>query len=319
MVSKKNLTPITAILTGPTASGKTALGIRVAESLGNIEIINGDSIAVYQGFNIGSAKPSQKEQDQIKHHLIDLKRPDDSFTAGDFTRAVHQTIEEIHSRNKRALIIGGTGFYLKALLYGLWGKEHSQDLKPTAELRDRLEALSKQELYDRLMKIDEKAALRISLNDHYRLVRAIELYELTGKTPTELKEEHPSEPDPQFRLIVIDREKSDLRKRIALRAKQMVDSGLVEETKALLLKYPKARGLTAVGYQQVQDYLNHVIPAGRPLQPGLAGLIDEITLATNQMVKRQRTWFRGQKHLESFLLDDQIEHCEKRLHEIYKT
>ena len=135
MVSEK-VSPLVGILTGPTASGKTQLALRWASERGNIEIINADSLLVYRGLDIGTAKPTPDQLKQLPHHLIDILDPDQAFTAGDFFKAAHVAIAEIHDRGKRALVIGGTGFYLKALLFGLWGlPETSASSIQNAELK----------------------------------------------------------------------------------------------------------------------------------------------------------------------------------------
>ncbi len=256
-----------SILTGPTATGKTELALKLALRHGAIEIINADSLLVYRGMCIGTAKPMRAELDRIPHHLIDIREPNEEFTAGDFVRSAHATIEEIHSRGKRALIVGGTGFYLKSLLYGLWAA-------PKAEpaLREELRRLSGAELFSKLHEKDPQAAIRIGQNDHYRLVRALEIIELTGKTPTELEASQTKEPDPRFHLFVIDRPPEELAARIEARTRAMLENGLIEEVQALRSRYPQARALSSVGYAQVCAYLDGSGPQGRVVKPGWVGL-----------------------------------------------
>lgn len=287
------------ILTGTTASGKSALALEIALLRGDTELINADSIQLYRGFDIGSAKPTQDERARVPHHLIDVCAPEESFTAGDFVRQVDQAISDILRRGKRPLIVGGTGFYLKALLHGLWDA-------PAADpaLRVKLGRLPREELYARLEAIDAPSAHRITAGDPYRLIRALEIHALTGKTPSELEQAPKVHQSAHaFRLIVVDRENAELEARIRARAEQMLEQGWIEETRALLREHPQARALGAVGYAQIVAHLRGEKPRGRELKPGAAGLLDEVMLATRQLVKRQRTWFRGQAQARLWILD----------------
>ena len=243
---------------------------------------------VYRGMDIGTAKPSRAELEEIPHHLIDIRDPDEAFTAGDFVRLVNAALEDIHSRGKRAIIVGGTGFYLKALCYGMW-EGPAADLK----IRAGLDALDPASLFARLKEIDEASAVRIGMNDRYRLTRSIELFELTGKTPSQLAGESPQAPDPRFELWIVDRETEALNLRIRQRTTQMLSDGFIEEVRSLREKYPNARPLAAIGYQEACAFLDGIAPPGRKVAPGMAGLQQEIELGTRQLVKKQRTWFRN--------------------------
>ncbi len=288
MVPTENLIPV-GLLTGPTATGKSGLAIEFALNQGGIEIINADSMLVYRGMDIGTAKPSLHERKQIPHHLIDVKNPNETFTAGEFKRAVLSTIDEIHSRGNRALIVGGTGFYLKSLLFGLWKAPPSHP-----EIRKKLEEHSNDELYKKLLEVDPISAQRIGHSDRYRLIRGLEIIELSGKSLEQLQSELPPEPDPRFHLWILDRSNPDLQTRIHLRTSQMIQEGLIEEYQKIHSLYPESRSLMAIGYAQVKDFLEGKPPAGRKIKPGIEGLQEEIELATRQLVKRQRTWFRNQ-------------------------
>jgi tRNA dimethylallyltransferase len=277
----------TAILTGPTAVGKTALALEAAQARG-LEIVNADSLLFYRGMDIGTAKPTASERARVPHHLIDIRDPDEAFTAGDFYRLVETTLADIHARGQRALIVGGTGFYLKALLFGLWEGPGTDP-----DLREELEGRPLGELYGELQARDPESALRIGPNDRYRLVRAIEILRLSGKSPTELQAEVPATPDPRFALWICERDPAELHDRIARRARQMVEEGLVEEVRKLRAKYPGARPLGAVGYKEVMRHLEGGAPEGRRIREGEEGLRDEIELATRQLVKKQRTWFKN--------------------------
>jgi tRNA dimethylallyltransferase len=306
----------TAILSGATATGKTEIALEFARAMKKrgtaLEIINADSLLVFRSMNIGTAKPSPGELAEIPHHLIDIREPGESFTAGDFSRQVLDTLESLNSRRIRALIVGGSGFYLKALLYGLW-----EGAPASPELRAELEKIPSQELYEQLYARDSESALRIGVNDRYRLVRAHELMRLTGKTPTALQAEQNRVPDPRLSLLVIDRPAEDLHTRIHRRTLSMVQAGLLDEVREIRSRFPEARSLDSIGYAQACAYLDGVAPAGRKTSPGEAGLIEEIELATRQLVKRQRTWFKSEPSAERFELERDRAAVFKRLEAIY--
>jgi tRNA dimethylallyltransferase len=296
--SGTSASPVVPILSGPTASGKTALALEVAEKFGGIELINADSLCIYREMDIGTAKPTREERSRVPHHLVDIRNPSEEFTAGDFVREVKTAVESIQARGKRALIVGGTGFYLKALRFGLW------DAPPAdPELRKALEALPLAELHRELAEKDPASAQRIGATDLYRLVRAVEILRLSGKTPSELQAQAPSEPSPNFPLWVIDRTAEELDARILLRSDALLRAGLLEETRSLSERFPGARPLKSVGYAECVLYLAGQSPAGRTIAPGVAGLRGEITLATRQLARRQRKWFRNQKPEKRFQLD----------------
>jgi tRNA dimethylallyltransferase len=285
------------ILTGPTAVGKSSLAIEIAETLG-LEIINADSVCFYRHFNIGSAKPSPEELAQVKHHLIDVADPNDAYHAGQFFRDCMAALDEIHSRGKRALIVGGSGFYLKALRYGLW------EAPPTSiEFRNTLQDRSNPELHEKLSMLDAEHAKKVSVSDRYRLIRALEIIETSGKKPSDLEAAMDKVPNPAFQLWVVDRDKTELQTRMTARIELMMESGLVEETESLRIQFPESKVLTSVGYAQVMNFLNGSTPAGRKLRPGLTGLKDEIELAHRQLAKQQRTWFKNLKPDQEFILD----------------
>ena len=307
MVSQKSI-----ILTGPTATGKTTLALAAAAAHPQLELVNADSLLIFREMNIGTAKPTAQELTLVAHHLIDIRSPAETFTAGDFVREVEKVLIDIHSRGKRALLVGGSGFYLKALLYGLWDV-------PAANLiiRAELEKENNVTLFNRLALHDEQSALKISQNDRYRLIRALEIHQLTGKTPGDFKP--PENPNPRFALWVIDRATDELHARIAKRTEQMLADGLIDEVKTVREKYPTSRALDAVGYRETIHFLNGTTPEGRKVRVGLPGLQDEIELGTRQLVKRQRTWFRGQKHREDFVLPQDESRLLENLVKFYET
>jgi len=252
------------VLTGPTAVGKTSIAIEFAERSG-LEIINADSVCFYRGFDIGSAKPSKSEQARVPHHLIDIAAPEETYHAGRFWKDCSRAIEEIHARGKRALIVGGSGFYLKALRFGLW------DAPATSiEFRETLSGISTEELHSRLALLDPEHAIKTQSADRYRIIRALEILELSGQKPSD---------------------------------RSMLGAGWIEEATRLRLEFPGAKALGAVGYRQILEYLDGTPPPGRKPAQDLEGLIGEIALAHRQLAKQQRTWFKNTGFDREFLLD----------------
>lgn len=302
---------VVAILTGPTASGKTALALELCAKHG-VEIINADSLLFYRYFDIGTAKPSALELTQVPHHLVNICEPHDAFTAGDFEREARVRIQEIAARGKRALLVGGSGFYLRTLLYGIWDAPRSEP-----GLRAELEKSNTERLYDELHAHDPQSATRIGAHDRYRLVRAIEIIRLSGRTPSELEAARPAQADAKFPLWVIDRAPPELDQRIKLRTRQMLEAGLVDETRTLVERFPGVRALGSVGYAETVAYLQGRAPAGRKIPSGIAGLTAEIELGTRQLVKRQRTWFRGEPASVWFKLELDRQKLVSRFEEFY--
>lgn len=308
MVSKKTV----AVLTGMTASGKSSIALDAARKYG-LELINADSIQVYRHLNIGSAKPSAAELKEIPHHLIDILNPTEQYNAGDFVKQVETALADIHGRGKRAMIVGGTGFYIKALLYGLWA---APPIDPA--IREKVSKLSSEDAMTQLKASDSVAAEKISMQDRYRLTRYLEIALQTGQKPSELEKETASrEPREEFPLLVVDRPEEELLKRISQRTDEMLEAGLIVETQKLLDAFGSARPLGSVGYAQVLDFLKGVPPSGRKIDPGIPGLKSEIVLATRQLARKQRKWFEGEKASQWFHLDTDRAKLEKVLHEVY--
>lgn len=310
------------VLTGPTATGKTELAHALADRLRaqgiTLELINGDSLLFYRSLDIGTAKPTADERARYTYHGLDTHAlGDPPLTAAEFAATTRRTLDGIHARGARALVVGGSGFYLKALLHGVW------DAPPTdLKLRARLETETTAALHARLAALDAKSADRIGFGDRYRLIRALEICELSGSTPTELQARMP-QADPRFVPFVIDRPQAELDARIRARTQAMLDQGLLDEVRTLRPQAPDSRAWKAVGYREACAFLDGVAPSGRKPKPGLEGLAQEIELATRQLVKSQRTWFRGQlrdpdqKALQPHLLDPDRERLLGALEALY--
>ena len=300
------------ILTGPTAVGKSSLAIELAKRA-NLEIINADSVCFYQEFNIGSAKPTPNEMREVPHHLVGIASPTENYHAGQFLRDLEKVKADIHSRGKRAIIVGGSGFYLKAMRLGLW---EAPETSP--EFRATLENKTLMELYHELESKDQVHAEKIGMHDRYRVVRALEILALSGKKPSELQAEMNLEPNPEYSLWVVDRDPTELAKRMHERILAMIEAGLIDEVKSLREKYPQSKMLNAVGYAQVLNYIDGVIPEGRKLAPGISGLVSEIELSHRQLAKTQRTWFKNLKPNESFILDSERDRLIEKLMNFYQ-
>jgi len=243
------------IIQGPTAVGKSTLANKLALEL-HTEIISADSRQVYKYLNIGTAKPSKEIQIKIKHHLIDIVTPDEEYSAGDFVKDSEKLIYKLHKKDKLPLIVGGTGFYIKALLEGIFKAPFIQK-----EIREKLIQTSEEKgsefLYEYLKEIDPSSAERTNPNDLHRIIRALEIYETTGKTITQLWQENPSDKN-KFKTfnILISENREILYKRINNRVDEMLKDGLLDEMKELLGKgyNEKSPGMNTVGYKELFPY-----------------------------------------------------------------
>lgn len=283
------------VIGGPTASGKSALAIKLAQHLANrgqpAEIISADSITVYRGFDIGAAKPTEEERGMVPHHLLDLANSEEGFTAGDFLKAADPVIHDLLQRGVVPIVAGGTGFYLRALLRGMAGNEEDAErsaaVKAALEERGRIEGFEK--LHRELMAKDPGSAGTIHPKDHYRIVRALQAMEMQGKPWSELNAIARAAP-PRFphRYFKIKIEREEVKKRIENRVAQMLAQGLVEEVESLLASgvNPASKPMQSVGYKETLAFLR-----GDITQEELAPAIAQ---ATAKLAKQQNTWFRGE-------------------------
>jgi tRNA dimethylallyltransferase len=274
-------------IVGPTASGKTALALRLAGERGG-EIVSCDSLQVYRGLDIGSAKPTAEERAAVPHHLIDVVDPDAAFSAADYARLARAALEGIASRGCLAVVVGGTGLYLRALLDGLF-EGPSRD----EALRKRLEAMADRfgdaRLHRLLGRIDPAAARTIQARDRVRTVRALEVYWKSGRPISE----HHRRPTPALAgwdaiILGLSPDRVRLRQRVERRTDQMIERGLLDEVRGLLARgyRPELRPLRAIGYRQAIAAV-----AGRA---PLADARRDIVTQTMRYAKRQLTWFRHQ-------------------------
>jgi tRNA dimethylallyltransferase len=274
------------ILTGPTGSGKSQLGIELAERLG-AEIVSMDSMAVYRGLDVLTAKPTAEERRRVPHHLLDELDPWESASVAWWLERARQCCQDIKTRGQRVLFVGGTALYLKALLHGLWegpGGDEVIRARLTAEVEER----GQEALHARLKDVDPVTAARLHPNDVRRVVRALEVWERTGRPFSSWQGQWESPPaGPPDRCLWLDLPRAELAARIDARVRQMLADGLIEEVRALrALPRPLSReARQAVGFKELEPYL-----AG---QEDLKTAVGRIQLHSRQFAKRQRTWFRS--------------------------
>lgn len=289
--------PTIPIITGPTAVGKTSASIELAKMIDG-EIVSIDSRQLYKYLDIGTAKPTLREQKEIPHHLIDLFEPTKQVSAGEYRRLAVQTVGKIVNRGKTPIFVGGSGMYIKAITHGIF-KESTSDQQIRNELQHEIEEKGNVTLYNHLMEIDPETAKKIHINDAKRITRALEIYKLTGKPPSEHYKAQ--QPDPAFptQLFVLHRDRAKTYARINQRVDQMISDGLIEETKDLLNnRYRDAMDeLKTLGYQEVIQYLDG--------QVTLAEMTENLKMNTRRYAKRQLTWLRHQLDAQWIEIFDQ--------------
>ena len=287
-------------IAGPTASGKSALALELCEKY-DCELISLDSMQIYRGMDIGTAKPTKDEQARVKHHMIDICDPDENFSAAEFCKTAHEVINGTRARGKRALLCGGTGLYLSSVLSNLDFGETDSD----PEYRRTLAALAEQRgcgcLHEMLRGIDPEAAEKIHENNVRRVIRALEIYKVTGLTKTEW-DKKAAEKNPPYESVIIAldyRERDVLYNRINKRVDIMIGQGLEGEVKALIKRGYLAENTTAgqaIGYKEMREYL-----LGRST---FDEAVEAIKLGTRRYAKRQLTWLRRMDGINWLYPDD---------------
>lgn len=285
------------VIVGPTGSGKSALAVEIAERFSG-EVVSCDSVAVYRGFDIGSAKPSPQERSRAPHHMIDVVDPAELMTAGEYARRARRLLAEIVQRGNMPIVAGGTGLYLRALLDGLFsGPERSEALR--ARLRERASRKGQAYLHRILARIDPVAASKIHPNDNAKLVRAIEVC-LAARQPMSEAWKAGRDPLTGFRILRLglNPDRQELYSRINLRAAQMFAEGLIEETQQLLSRYGSTLArqgggpgpLDSLGYRQATQFLKGELTRDEAVQAAQQG--------HRNYAKRQWTWFRREPDVE---------------------
>ena len=283
--------PRLLVIVGPTASGKSALALDLAEQL-NGEIICVDSLTVYRGFEIGSAKPTPEQRQCVPHHLLDIREPTDPFTASDFRVAAAAAIQDITDRGKHPILAGGTGLYLRSLLLGL-NKAPGEDPALREALQKRLEREGGEALLAELAKVDPDTAQRLHPNNRNRIIRALEVFHTAGVPLSQFQAEHGFSDSPYDALqFCLDLPRQELYQRIDNRVDAMLAAGLVAEVQGLLQAGVPAdcKPLQAIGYKEVVAYLQEKYDK--------IEMIRLIKRNTRHFAKRQLTWFRAEPEMQ---------------------
>lgn len=275
------------VICGPTASGKTRMGIVLAKALGG-EIVSADSMQVYRGMDIGTAKPSLAEREGIPHHMLDVAEPEEHYSAARYVEEATACVEDIFSRGKRPIVVGGTGLYIDALCRGARFAAGPPERAQRERLRGELREAGAAAMHAQLMQIDPETAQRLHVNDEKRILRALEVFYETGKTLSQHNRESQSRP-PRYQSLTIGlscRSRAALYRRIDLRVEQMMEQGLLLELEALQARGlpPDSTAMQAIGYKE----LAAALARGETREQAVA----EIQLRSRQYAKRQLSWFR---------------------------
>ncbi len=273
-------------LSGPTAAGKSAVGVELARQIG-AEIVSMDSMALYRRMDIGTAKPSPAERRSVPHHLIDIIDPHEEYSLAQYIEAAHRCVRDIAGRGKKTLFVGGTPLYLKGLLRGIF-QGPAADWNFRRQLQQEAQLQDPSWLHRRLQEVDAATAVKLHPNDSRRLIRALEIFHLTGRPISEFQKQFDcGVPADRCRVFVLDRPRGELRARIDRRVDEMFKNGLVGEVRALLAdaKPPGKTAGQAVGYRETIEHIQ-----GRRSLPETVELVK---LHTRQLAKRQCTWFRS--------------------------
>jgi tRNA dimethylallyltransferase len=279
------------VITGPTASGKSALSVELAQQFGG-EIVNADSMQVYKGMDIGTAKPSPEVRAGTPHHLFDIVDPDEDFNAAVYRSLAVSAIEDVLARGRVCFLVGGTGLYIKTLLGGLFSCPPA-DLQIREDLRRQRDALGSEALHRRLARLDPESAQKIHPRDWVRIIRSLEIIQLMGRPFSALAREHGFR-NKTFRSIrfCLQMDREDLYHRINRRSLSMVERGLVEETEGFLNRgySPDLKSMKSLGYRHAVQHLDGLVDRDR--------MISELQKDTRRYAKRQLTWFRADPEMK---------------------
>jgi len=291
-------------IVGPTAVGKTKLSIELAKQL-NGEIISGDAMQIYRGMDIGTAKIIHAEMEGVPHHLLDEKNPDETYSVAEFQKTVRAKINEISERGKLPIIVGGTGLYIKAVLYDY---EFSDEASPKG---DQYEGLTNEEVHAKLEAIDPASAKALHPNNHRRVVRALNIYHETKQTKSQTIEKQEKKLIYDVTLIGLTDDRIALYQRINDRVDKMMDDGLIDEVRNLHETGIKreAQAIQAIGYKEIYDYLENTTD--------LETAIELIKRNSRRLAKRQYTWFRNQMDVTWFDVD--VANFERTVDEILEV
>ena len=282
--------PIVIVIGGPTASGKSNLAVELAKKI-NGEIISADSMQIYKDMNIGTAKITKKEMQNIKHYMIDFLSPNKRYSVSEYKRDAEKCIDEIIKKGKTPIICGGTGLYIDSLIYNIEFSDEEIDETYRNKLNEIAEKEGLEKLYEEALKIDPEAMEKISKNDKKRIIRVLEIYHKTGKTKTQQNiESRKNEVKYNYKVFAINIDREKLYNRINSRVNQMISQGLIEEVENILDKYKEfPTAMQGLGYKEVVEYLNKNISKEE--------MIEKIKMETRRYAKRQITWFKKNKEI----------------------
>ncbi len=284
------------VVVGPTASGKTSLAIELAKKY-NGEVISADSMQIYKHMRIATAKPSVEEMDGVRHHMLDFLEPDKSYSVGQYVLDAQRAIEDIVSREKNAIICGGTGLYIDSLLKGIEFEDSSSDRALREELNLKADEKGLDHLLGILADFDPDSAERLSKEKNKkRIIRAIEFYKTTGKTITQQNEADKEEKYDSLIFGLTAKDRQYIYDRINLRVDIMIESGLLEEAKSVLNSDLSETSRMAIGYKQLKPYFDN--------EKTLEECIERLKTETRHYAKRQLTWFRRNNNIEWINIDE---------------
>ena len=291
------------VVTGPTASGKTAYAVSLAHKF-NAEVVSADSMQIYKYMNIGTAKPTEAEMEGVPHHMINIVSPLENFSVVKYQEMAKACIDDILARGKTPIVCGGTGLYISSLLYNIKYADIASDDVVRKRLHKEAEIYGNEYLYNKLIQADPKAAGKIHMNNVKRVVRALEVYEVTGKHFSKYEAESLSEPTPyEFETLYLEVDRPVLYERINKRVDEMIESGLVEETK-FLYENGMLDGSTAsqgICYKEMLPYVSELL-AGKEDEEILSECAGKLKQSTRNYAKRQITWFKNMNMFKSIYI-----------------
>ncbi len=274
------------VITGPTASGKTAMSVELAKILG-AEIVNADSMQIYKYMDIGTAKPDMEERQGIKHHLIDVVEPDEQFSVARYCELAKEAIDSVHAKGKPVVMVGGTGLYVDSLVNNIQFSEISADENYRVEMETLAEKNGNEYIYNMLLETDPESAEKIAVADRKRIIRALEVYHLTGKTITWHNQQSRSVPSPyKTTMFAIDVDREYLYDKINRRVDVMLEKGLIAEVKSIIDMgvSRNSTAMQAIGYKEIAEHLDGDI--------SLDVAVEKIKMGSRRYAKRQLTWYR---------------------------
>jgi len=295
------------VIIGPTAVGKTKLSIEMAKRY-NGEIISGDSMQIYRGMDIGTAKITEKEMEGIPHYLIDIKEPSDNFSVAEFQHLVRDRINEIAKKGKLPIIVGGTGLYIQSVIYDYQFSDVPGDETFRLKLEERAKEIGNEALYKELLAVDQESAAQIHPNNVRRVIRALEIFHLTGKTMKDLQSTQQRDLLYDTALVGLTMDRENLYKRINTRVDLMINEGLITEVKSLYQQGLRdCQSIQAIGYKEIYDYLDGKVT--------LEEAVENLKQNSRRYAKRQLTWFRNKMDVQWFDMTD-VNNFSKKIAEI---